>query len=210
MTFRRLALALALLSAPVEADDVDPIAGNDGTNTTELTDPERRGRGVLKDLVVRHDSSITVAITERSGGDWFIPWGLVRLALADVDGAGGDDGEPIWIPTAAEHAERRAMESSVDATSFRLNALHGAPVVGPHGETIGVVRGALVSWELGRLLALAVDVGVFLGTPSRIVAVPWFWLRTPIDAKTGLSIVSDADLNWLRWANEVEWNRSEA
>ncbi len=210
MTFRRLALALALLSSPVEADELDALPGGDESNSTELADPQRRGRGALRDLIVRHDGSVTVAITERAGGDWLIPWGLVRLALADVQPPRDDDVEPIWIPTTADPAERRAADAMGDSSKFRMNALHGAPVIGPHGEAIGVVRGALVSWERGRVLALAVDVGVYLGTPSRIVAVPWFWLRTPIDAKAGLSIVSDADLDWLRWANEVEWNRPEA
>lgn len=226
MTFRRLALALALLSAPVDADEFDELVPSDvDSDTSELSlSPSRSGtKGVLSDLLVRDDGSIDVAVTKSAASDRYVPWGIVRLVLADVGAAAEEHGgvaevnqEPLWIPATTERLswgdrssgrKDRASHRAVDAP-FSLNALAGAAVVGPRGETIGVVRGWLVSWERGRVLALAVDAGAFLGTESRTVTLPWSWLRNPIDTSSNLEVTSDADLNWLRWANEVDLERT--
>jgi sporulation protein YlmC with PRC-barrel domain len=218
MTFRRLALALALLSAPVDADDFEELVPTDvDSDTAELSLPLSRPgtKGVLSDLLVRHDGSIDVAVTKNADSERYVPWGIVRLVLADVGAAGEEHGfaeenqEPLWIPapTARLAPMDRAGRRDAEAP-FSLNTLAGSAVVGPLGETIGVVRGWLVSWERGRVLALAVDVGAFLGTESRTVAVPWTWLRTPVDTSSNLTVTGEADLNWLRWANEVVFERA--
>lgn len=212
MTFRRLALALALLSAPVDADDFDDFISTDtDTDTAELLFSHRKQgeKGVLTDLLVHQDGSIDVAVTKRSETEWYVPWGLVRLALADVEGTADEGHEPLWIPMLTDqHAAIESIDRYTHAESFSLNSLGGQAVVGPHGETIGVVRGSLVSWERGRVLALAVDVGAFLGTQSRIIAVPWNWFHAPMEAHSSLALSAEADLNWIRWANEVDLKQS--
>ena len=211
MTLRRLALALALLSAPVDADDFDDLTSSDAERSAlelALTQRASTPSGRLEDLLLRADGSIAGAVGHTSDAQSHASWSLLRLVLADVDDGVTEDEELVWIQTAPARRDAEPVSQIgcvfTDAEPLHaLTALTGVAVVGPNRESIGVVRGALVCWSTGRVLALAVEVNGYLGSQSRTIALPWAWLRIPDDVSAGLPITSEADPSWIQSAPPV-------
>ena len=207
MTFRRLSLVLALLSAPVDADVLDDAPLTEDRSVEFERSSLRRTYSVgatLRNLLLHPDGSITAAVASGSSG--VVPWDLVHLVLADFE-RGVDESEgPVWVRLEPDRlaAAGQTMDGyGREDAPIALSALAGAAVDVPGGRTMGFVSGALVYWATGRVLALAVDAGPDLGSPARTLALPWTWLRFA-DARGAIrSITAQVDSQWFEDASQV-------
>ena len=161
----RLALALALISGSVQAEDLDP---------QDCSECEGIESASAADLRLRSDGTI-------------VSWDVLRLVLPDLT---DEDGGPEWLETPAHPGP---------TGNLSLDSLGGRPVMGPHGEAFGIVRGCLVSPSAGRVLALDVDVGPSLYGESRRIALPWALVSV-----AGGAIRLLCDPEWLHAAPPID------
>lgn len=102
----------------------------------------------------------------------------VLAAIAAVASMAAMVGHPDPASSERRHAAspdgRETVASAAtaaDAGRIRVSRLVGSMVFGPQGQRVGTVDDVLVDAS-GRVVAVTLDVGAFLGVATRTVAVP--------------------------------------
>lgn len=137
----------------------------------------------------------TLAIVSALGLSLTLP-GLVGTAIAQGTGTPGTTGQQNGTTPPAARSDTMTSVPGTGTAEVKGNKLIGADVKGPDNEKIGDVSEVLVSTE-GKVNAIIVSVGGFLGVGDRKVALPWEQLRFSSEG-SDLVVMSSATKDALK------------
>jgi hypothetical protein len=99
-------------------------------------------------------------------------WTVIDLSSAIAQAAPPSAGQPPAEAKPAEQAQAKPAESAEPVLSSNASSVLGKKVVGPKGESLGLIVDVLVDTS-GQPQAAVIDFGGFLGVGSRKIAIDW-------------------------------------
>jgi hypothetical protein len=117
--------------------------------------------------------------------------------------APGDVTTPT-TPPPAKTPSGETMWYSHQPNEMRASKLIGSTVVNTANETVGDINEIVLSGE-GKVAAVVIGVGGFLGMGEREVAISFDSLRMQRDQNNNLKIVANATKDTLKSAPQFRW-----
>jgi sporulation protein YlmC with PRC-barrel domain len=111
-------------------------------------------------------------------------------------------------PPAAKTPSGETIWYTLQPDAMRATKLIGADVVNTADETVGDVN-EIVLGKDGRVAAVIIGVGGFLGIGAREVAVSFDSVRTLRDQNNNLKLVVNATKDTLKAAPEWKWDTTK-